>query len=386
MAKARACQFAAALAVLAATASPAAPRTAAIDAKEASLTDVVRLLVAQGAPPIAVHPDLAERKVTFAAKAMTTSGVLRWLCRTQGLVVFRGKDRRLVISLPKAEPLIEKDYKVVRLVPTQEEADALVNFIKRVIFVAHPIRGKGDDGAPVPAFEAVCDRGKLQVAGTAAVQREVLALLRAMSKARAGRSMEDLRVPYEPYEIGFFGGEPRRPSPKLGGNVTLSVTDVPVAEAVWALTSVAPVSFFADPWEPAFAEMKVSLEADKAPLADVAKDLAAQLGAERCWYDGAWVFVRPERRPLFESFHARVYNISGAGPLRRMLARAGRDLSRAAPSARGDLPFAIESAHDLLLISGPAEWHDAARNFVRNGLDFRRFMRPPRRGGQGKGK
>jgi len=354
-----------------------------IDAKDAPVADVMKLLAAQGAPTIAVHPDLATQKITFAAKAIPGSAALRWLCRTCNLVVFAGRDDRLLIARPEAEPVVEKEYNVAKLVTTQEQDDALVNFIKKVLFGIHPIRGKGEDGATLPAFEAVIERGKLKVAATAIVHREVLALLRAMGKVQPKRSMEDLFVSYAPYEVGFLGIRSLGAAPKSVGEVTVDVSGVSPAEAAWALTSAAKVSFYVDPWDKALNEIKVTLKAEKRTLADVANELGDQLRAERCWYDEAWLFVRSERRPLFESFEARVYNIEGAGPVRRMLAQAGRDAARGPWAASSGLPFAIEHADDLLLIAGPAAWHEAAQNFVKNGPDWDRERRP--NGPRGKG-
>ncbi len=367
-------------ALAAVTLARAGSRDVKIDAKDVPLPEVVKLLAAQGGPSLAVHPDLAERKVTFAAKAMGPGAALRWLCRTCNLAVFEAKDGRNTLGPPEAEPTSEKEYNVAKLVPTQEGADALVNFIRKVVFVAHPIRGKGNDGEAMPLLDAVCEKGKLKVTGTALVHREVLALLRAMSKVQPKRSMDDVRVAYQPYEIGFLGQQGAGAGPKLVGQVTLDLEGVPAHEAAWALTSAANVSFYVDPWDAALKDVKVSLKGDKRALVEVAKEFAAQLGTERCWYDDAWVFVRQDRRPLYESIEVRAYNVAGAGPFRRFLGRVAREAMKwpLGPEASGrNLPFDVEHFDDMALIAGPPVWHEGAEDFVKNGPgDVERFIRP----------
>jgi hypothetical protein len=350
-------------------------KSVAVDAKEVALPEVVKLLTAQGAPTVTVHPDLAEQKVTFAAKAMPSASALRWLCRSQNLVVFEGKDNRLVLARPDAEPVTEKEYNVVKLLVAETTADAIVAFTKKVIFVAHPMRSKGDDGALRPALDAVCEKGKLKVAGTALVQREVLALLRAVSKVQPKRAMEDIRVPYHPYEIGFLGSGNAATGPKLVGEVTLDVAGVSPAEAAWALTSAAKVSFYVDPWDSGLNGVKVSLKAENRPVIEVAKEFATQLGAERTWHDEAWLFVREDRRPLFDGFLARAYNIAGVGGIRKSILRAAREVVKGGQQvAPKDMPYSVEQSDDLVLVSGPADWHTGAEDFVKKGPDIERFL------------
>lgn len=362
---------------LSASCFAASGKGVSIDAKETPLGEIVKLLAAQGGPSLVLDPAVAGQTLTFAAKAMPPSAALRWLCRTCNLAIFAGKDDRPTLTRPEAEPSADKEYNVSKLVTTDEASDALVSFIKKAIFVSHPGRGKAEDGTPRPALEAVCEKGKLKVAGTASVQREVLALLRAMSKVQPKRSVEEVRATYLPYETGLLAPRGAATWPKLTGTVSLEVAGVPAAEAAWALTSAANVSFYVDPWDASLNSVKVSLKAEKRALGEVASELATQLGAQRCWYDEAWLLVREDRRPLFDTIVVKAYNTSGAGFLRREVARVARQFLRGQQAVRGDLPFDLEHADDLLLIAGPAAWHEGAEDFVKNGPDLDRLPPPP---------
>ncbi|MBM4041788.1 MAG: hypothetical protein FJ290_25095 [Planctomycetes bacterium] len=332
-----------------------------LDAKDVALPDLLALLAAQGGPTLTAHPDVAQEKVTFAAKAMSGWAAARWLCRTANLIIAEGKGGRLVLGRPTLEPSVDRDYSVAKAAPTQEAADAIVNFVKKAFFELHPIRSKGEDGTAQPAFEAVCEKGKLKVSAPPIVQREVATLLRAILKVQPKRGFEDVRVSYEAHEIGFLGFRQSAQPPSIVGEVTVSAADVPGPEAAWALTSAAKVSFYADPWDEGLKKAKVTLQAEKRPLKEVAEGLAKQLGAELCWHDDAWVFARRERRHLFDGLLARAYNTSGGGWRGRFFREGMKGL--------GDwprvLPYTVERADDLLLICGPPEAHKPVEDFVK---------------------
>lgn len=334
-----------------------------VDAKEASLGEVARLLDAQGGPTLAIAPELAAEKVTFAAKGMSAWAALRWLCRTQGLVVTSGKDERLTLARPSPEQSVEKEYNVAKFASTQAASDALVNFIRLGLFPLHPTRAVGGEK---PAYDALCERGRLKVLAPPVVHREVVALLRAITKVQPHRGMEDVAVAYAPHEVGLLGERQGGGSPRLTGEVTLELANASATEAATALTAAAKMSFFVDPWDEGLKAARVTLRAQKQALGDVANQLARQLGSERCWHDEAWLFVKQDRRPIFESFVMRAYNITGLGAEWVALTDAYRALIKTQQAWRKDLPFAIERADDLLLVCGPAAWHEGLENFTRH--------------------
>jgi len=349
-----------------------------VDAKDVVLPEVVRLLAAQGGPTLLVHPEVAGEKVTFAAKGMPAWATVRWLCRVCNLIVGEGKDGRLTLGRPTIEPSVDKEYAVAKVAPTQEATDALVNFIKKVIFELHPIRAKGEQGVPEPVCDVVYEKGKLKVSAPPVMQREVTTLLRAVARVQPRRGLEDIRVAYESHEIGFLG--PRAPAtpPRLVGEVTLSLADAPPAEAVWALTSACKgTSFYVDPWDRALDAARVTVQAEKQPLKEVVDSIAKQLGTERCWHDDAWVFVRAERRPLFDGLLARAYNISGGGWQGRFFREAMRGLGNLPKT----LPYTVERADDLVLVCATPDAHKAVEDFVKAADDA-----PPRHlpGGPGR--
>ena len=353
-----------------------------LDAKDVALPELLTLMAAQGGPTLVAHPDVAAEKVTFAAKAMSGWAATRWLCRTANLVVVEGKGGSLVLGRPTIAPSVDKEYTVAKVAPTEEAANAILNFIKRAFFELHPIRFTGEDGRVEPAFEAVCEKGKLKVSAPPIVQREVVTLLRAILKVQPKRGIEDVRVPYEAYEIGFLDGRQPVPVPKLVGEVTVSAASVPAAEAAWALTSAGKVSFYVDPWDEGLKKAKVTVQAEKQPLKDVAEGLAKQLGTELCWYDDAWVFVRKDRRPLFDGLLARAYNTSGGGWRGRIFREALDGLGNLPRS----LPFTVERADDLLLICAPPDSHKQVEDFVKAPADEGPPHRPGFRPGGHKGR
>ena len=351
---------------------PAAARSShvAIDAKDVALPEVIKLLASQGGPNLAVHPDLVDEKITFAVKETSASAALRWLCRACTLAVVTSSDGRTFIARPSVERPVEKEYKLAKLATTQEEIDPLMNFIKKVIFELHPNRDKNEAGVLHPAFEMTCDKGRLTVLATPLVQREILALLVAAAKVKPQRGLEDVRVSYRPAELGFLTAHGNPATPKLIGDVKLEIANAKASEAAWALTSASKMSFFVDPWDPTLSEAKVTLQGEKLALSDAVDAFEKQLGVERCWYDEAWLFVRKERKPLFDSLTVRVYSIAGM----RRFGFGGfgvggflRGLVRQAGDAAG-LPFAMEQAGDLVYLSGPADWHKGLEDFVKNPL------------------
>jgi hypothetical protein len=120
-----------------------------------------------------------------------------------------------------------------------------------------------------------------------------------------------------------------------------------------------------DPWDEGLKKTKVKLQAEKQPLAEVVEGLEQQLGAERCWHDDAWVFVRKARRPLFESMLARAYNTSGGGWRGRFF----RDVMQGLGDLTKALPFTIERAGDLMLICAPPDAHKSVEAFVKAPVD-----------------
>ena len=334
-----------------------AGRSVSIDAKDAPLSEVVRLLVSQGGVSLTAHPDVANEKVTFAVKDTSAANALRWLCRACNLVVATPKEGQTVVGRSTIDPSVEKDYRVLKITPSQEAADGLLNFIKKVIFELRPNRARDEQGALAPAFEAVCEKGQLKVSAPPVVHREILALLAAITKVQPRRGMEDVRANYKPTDVGFLTSHPPGVPPKLVGEVTLDLTNATPYEAAWALTSGSKRSFFVDPWDQALSGARVTLQADKMPLAEAVQKIAEQLAAERVWYDEAWLFVRQNRRPLFDSLIVRAYNLSGTGPWMRGGVDFFRGLFRAGGLAPG-MPYAMErTGGEIVLVSAPADGH-----------------------------
>ncbi|MFP4056483.1 MAG: hypothetical protein ACLF0G_06415 [Candidatus Brocadiia bacterium] len=322
-----------------------------LDVEDVPLSRVLELLAAQDGPTLAPTAEVAEQKVRFAVKTPSSYGAARWLCREAGLVVV-AKGGRLVIGRPPVDEAESKDYRITKLVRSDEEGEALVSFLRQVVFAAYP-RRTAADGQLKPRLEAAFSKGRLRVLGPPMVQREVLGLLRAAAAARKPRSGEDLEVTYHRYEIGLFGPWQAGHGPPLRGEVTLDADAVEAPEVARALTSQAPVSFFIDPWEETLRGRKVTLRAEGEVLATVVERLEKQLFAERVWYDGAWVFVRAARRPIFEGLVVRVYNISGdefGGMMAALIERRVRALRLG-----GDLPYGVERVGERYFTSATPE-------------------------------
>jgi len=338
------------------------PGRVAIDAKDVELREVLRLIAAQGGPQLVPHPDVAKEAVTFAVKGVSPGAAVRWLCRACRLVVV-AKKSRLVVGRPPLDEPVAKDYRVAKLAPTATAAEALVNFVEKVIFATHPNRVRNKEGELEPLLEAACAKGRLRVLAPRVVHREVLALLRAMSRAKKPRSFEALHVSYRSHELGLLGPHSGREPRPLKGEVEVDLGDATAYEAAWALTSGSKVSFFVDPWDKKLRETRVTLGAKKLGLAAAAHSLAQQLGAERCWYDEAWVFVREPRQPLFENFLVRAYNVSG-GPFRGALAGWIERLAKQ-QVVRGELPSSADRVGDRLLVAAPAPRHAPLEELLR---------------------
>ena len=333
-----------------------------LDVKEVELSEVVKLLAAQGGPRLTANPDAAKLPITFAISNASRGAAARWLCRACRLVVVKHKSG-LAIGQPALDEAAMKGYKVARVAPTREGAEALVAFLRRVVLGAYQNRLENDAGELEPQLEITHADGKLKILAPKMVQREVLELLKTMVRARKPLSYEELRVPYEAYELGFLGSRGARP-PTLKGDVSLKLAGATAAEAVWSLTQASKkASFFLDPWDAALAERKVTVEADDLPVGVVAKRLAEQLGVERVFYDGATVFVSEARKPIFESLVVRVYNVSG-NVLGRSIAEEAERRAKDLKLPEG-LPYGVELVGTRLLAAMPGPLHRQFEEFLK---------------------
>lgn len=340
-------------------------KTAAIDARQARLGDVVRLLMAQGAPRVVVSERIADREVTFAAKGISPAAALRWLLRVEKLLVEEDEKGRLALSPPGEVQSLEKNYKVTKLAPTKEAADGLVAFIERTILRLYPHREADEDGTRLPRLEVECEQGKLQVVAPLMVQREVVALLNTLVAARSRRGYKQVAVRYRPTEIGFLCERNAPPAPKLDGQLELEAGSVEAWEAAWRLARAAGISFYVDPWDDALVKAQVRLAAGKRSLEATVSSLREQLGARLRWYDGAWVFCRQGREALFGDYLMRVYNLSGTGPFVRSFVGITRNLVRPR-SLPSSVPSAFEQVgEDLWLLGAPSAWHDPLEEFLK---------------------
>jgi len=346
-----------ALAAIAASAAGSAQGrggTVSLDVKEVELGEAVKTLVAQGCPRLAVADDAAAEKVTFAINEASRGQVVRWLCRACRLVVAK-KDGVLTIGRPALDEAEMKEFKIASVASTEQRADALVAFLRRVVLGAYQNRAENEGGIVEPQLEITHADGKMKVLAPPMVQREVLTLLRTMVAAKKPMGYEELRVDYEPYELGIIGARGTMP-PALKGDVSLDLSDVLAAEAVWALTKASKkASFFLDPWDAALATRRVSLKADELPVGVVAKRLAEQLGVQTVFYDGALVLVSEARKPIFESLVVRVYNVSGNVFGRSIADEVGRR-AKALKLPEG-LPYAVEIVGAKMLAAAPGPMH-----------------------------
>jgi hypothetical protein len=365
-----------------------AAESCTVDVEDVELSFLAAILAQQTGKKVVAHPDAAGERVTFAAKHLSRTGILRWVCRSCGLAATPGAGGAVVLGKPESDAPTVKSFTITSLLKTEPEAEALVAFIKAVPFVA--FKNRTDD----MRLDAKVEGGKLKVLAPRMVHREVLALLQAMSRAKKAGDQEAVAVDYASLDLGLLRSGTGAAPPPLKGSVSVDVQSVPAPRAAWKLTSKSDASFYVDPWDAALAERKVSLPAEEMLLADAANRLAKALGAELVPYDGAWVFVRAAQKPLYQGIDVRVRREDSAIMSRLNLTGWVRRLAGGRPTE--GLPFAMERAGERLLISLPAgtaddlasavdaltDWADDLRR--RPGRFPPGFRRGP--GGPGKGK
>ena len=344
------------MAVVVATGVPCFGAGVVVDAEEAELPIVLELLAAQGCATLTAHPDLAKEEITFAVSQIGRTAAVRWLCRSCNLTLIPGKDGKVnVLARPSSAMAIVKSYKVGRLAPTEETGRGLVAFVRAVFLAAYQQREEDEAGELKPDLDVKWEKGSLKVLAPRFVQREVLALLKAMARAKETGNVATLTVEYAPYDLGLFGGNHNARRRPMTGRVSLQLAAVPAPQAAAELTSKTTVSFFVDPWDQGLTEAKVSVEAGSLTVSKAAKEIAKQLGAEMVWYDGAWIFVREARKPLFESLQVWVHNVSG-DVFGRSIADMSERAAKGVPLPEG-LPYAVERVGDRLLTSMPESLH-----------------------------
>ena len=353
-----------------------------VDAKEAELPIVLKLLAAQGCATLRAHPDLAKEEITFAVSQIGRTAAVRWLCRSCNLALIRGKSGRgIVVARPSSARAMVEEYRVSRLAPAEEMGQGLVAFVRSVFLAAYQQREEDEAGELKPDLDVKCEKGSLKVLAPRSVQREVRALLKAVARAKERGNVATLTVEYATYDLGLFGsGHSARPRP-MAGSVSLQLATVPAPQAAAELTSKTSVSFFVDPWDKDLAEAKVSLEADGLAVSKVAKNIAGQLGAELLWYDGAWLFVRAARKPLFESLQVWVHNVSGEFA-KRPVADFAEWAAKRINLPEG-LPYAVERVGDRLLTSMPESLHKPLADTLKGGR-FGPGMKPGERPREGR--
>jgi len=362
---ARAWRMALVVAVMAAGWSAHGGKTATIDARQARLGEVVKLMMAQGAPRVVVSQKIADREVTFAAKGISPAAALRWFSRVEKLLVEEDEKGRLALSPPEEVRSLEKTYKVTKLAPTKEAADGLAAFLEGTILRLYPHREADQSGARLPRLEVECEPAKLRVVAPLMVQREVVALLNTMVSARSGRGYKQVAVRYRSTEVGFLSERNASPAPRLDGQVELEAGAVEGWEAAWRLTRAAGMTFYVDPWDDALVKAQVRLAAGKRSLEATVSSLRGQLGVRLRWYDGAWVLCRQSREAFFGDYVMRAYNLSGTGPFVRSFMGITRNLVRPR-SLPSSVPSAFERVgEDLWLLGAPSAWHDPLEEFLK---------------------
>ena len=340
-----------------------------IDAKEVDLPEVLRLLAAQGGPTVAADPSVAKEKITFAIKEVQPYAALRWLCRACGFVVVPGQGGRLVIGKPTLDKAAVEEYNVASLGATPAGAEPILDFMKRVVLPSYLNRTKAENGESLPELEATLERGRLKILAPPMVQREVATLLRAVSLAKKGAGSEEVRFAYRPYELGMLN--PRSPAlapPSPRGEVSFDLAEASASEAAWAMTSGSKASFFIDPWDDGLRTAKVTLKAEKMSLKTASGQVAKLLAAEPVWFDGAWVFVRPLRRGLFEDFSVRVYGFSGTGPWGNLIAEGSVNNAQWLKLLPG-LPYSVNRIGDHVLAALPANAHKGIEGALKGAAD-----------------
>jgi len=346
-------------------------RTIDIDARDVAVGDIAKLIASQGGPTMTVRDDVADEKVTFAAKGISPGAAVRWLCRTCTLAVVSDRGR-LVLGRASLPPSEKKEYRLSRIVTSPLAASALVSFIEKTIFGLHPNRMHNEQGELAPVLQASYDRGRLEIVAPEEVQREVVALLKAMSRVTTARSVKEVTVTYRPWEIGFLSSRTGGAPGKLQGKVDLEVSSATAHQAACALTSASKTTFFVDPWDKGLGRAKLTFQAEGQSLAGAAHQLRHRLGAELCWYDEAWLLVRDHRRGLFDNYLMRVYNLADTGPYVKSLAGLVKGIAQGQALPR-DLPYSMERVGDLWLIAAPPAWHEPIKEFVKNPAEPPRF-------------
>jgi len=359
----------------------AAPQPIQIDVADVDLEHVASLLTAQTGTKIVADEASASTPVTFAAKNLSRSCTVRWLCRTCALVATSGDGGSIVLGAPDTDPSVAKSYTITSLIKNDEEGEALLEFVKAVHLVAF------QKSAEDIRLEAKYGGGKLAVLAPKLVHREVLALLQAMARAKSSGDDEEATVKYAAYDLGLLRTSKGAPPLPLKGDISVPISNVTARRAAWLLTSNSDVSFYVDPWDSRLGEAKVSLPAGGTSLAAAAKALATAMNAEVVPYDGAWLFVRAARKPLFEGIDVRASR-PDENVLDRIdvLAMARRLMG----NRQAGLPFAVSRVGRRLLVSLPTEKTGDFSKLVEaidentEGDDWRRRVGPRRLPGAGR--
>ncbi len=321
-----------------------------LDTEEAKLELVLGLL---SRPRAQVSPgeDLAETEITFAAKGMPAASAVRWLLRTHGLVALPASRGAWKVVRPEDVEHRAKVYKVGRLTPEEMAGDRLVEFIRSVVFAACPWPSTAE------RLKVQWQEGRLRVVAPSVVHKEVAGVLNAMAKAALeGHEAAPIAVKYAALDIGLFRGSAGAPPAAMKGKVELDVADVTAPEAARRLTMGSKTTFYVDPLDSALCEAKVTLRLEGTAAREAAEMLAEELKAETVAYDGAWVFVRSWRKPLYGDLVVRAYSFPEGGVGRAILnAVEGRVQQLRLPK---ELPYAIERVGDVLLVSLPREHHE----------------------------
>lgn len=348
-----ACILALGIGCATAAAGGAKSRDVTLDVDDMPLAQVVQLLTKAGGPRLTTDADAADPRLSFAAAKLSRAASARWLCRACRLVVVKRK-KQFVIGRPAIDAAELKEYRVAKVAPTQDAGEALMAFVRQVVLGAYPNRLANDDGELQPELEVTCAAGRLKVLAPPMVQREVLTLLRTIVRANKPYAFEQLRVRYQPHELGLLAPRGSAP-PRLGGQVKLELEGVAAADAARALTKASKISFFIDPWDADLAKARVTLHADGLALDKAVAQIAKQLVAEHVGYDGAHMFVRAWRRPVFESLVVRAYNVSRGAIGRKIADEAARRAAKTKLPA--GLPYGSAVVGEWLLGAVPAQVH-----------------------------
>jgi hypothetical protein len=321
-----------------------------LDAEGAKL-ELVLSLLSRPAAQVSPGEDLAEREITFAAKGMPAASAVRWLLRTQGLVAVPQSRGAWQVVRPEDVEHRAKVYKVGRLTPDKMAGDRLVEFINSVVFAACPWPSTAE------RLKVQWQEGRLRIVAPSMVHREVAGVLNAMAKAALEENeAAPMGVKYAALDVGLFRESAGAPPAGMSGKVELDVADAPAPEAVRRLTMASKTTFYVDPLDSALCEAKVTLRLEATAASKAAEMLGEELNAETVAYDGAWVFVRSWRKPLYGDLVVRAYSFPEGGVGRAILNAVEGRMQRL-PLPKG-LPYAIERVGDVLLVSLPGEHHE----------------------------